>query len=440
MPQTELAALKSNALFGSMLEKKFVDALKGYVVERNGTWEQTMIKGNQGFRFTLKGSDRLWELELQPTLGQAHGVAVPSQPDFALRTDDPRIKPVAIFTDGYQFHCHPHNRLADDMNKRRAVLQSGNYHVWNVTWEDLVTDNPDHVMVCHAPVAQGLQKYAGAARLQGMIVPDPRRIVGNGLVQLCAFLETPHAPGWAQLASFAAFWPLQILAGQRVAQRDPLSTALNAWRAGGSLPPVAEAEDGEWVYNDKATLTQDFVSFISLGDALSNRQGQTIMLGRLGDSEAEVSGSDYLERWRRFLSCLNLYQFAGNFGFWTTKEVQDGIAPEIPLEAAPDLAAPWADILKQTTSIVRPYADELARAGLPLPGGLPVLEHFNDGIDDDAFAELAWPQCKPPIALLAGEQTEFTSRWQQLGWKVFTPAELQAGGISTLVEQIIRTM
>jgi DEAD/DEAH box helicase domain-containing protein len=59
VPQQELAALKSNSLFGSMLEKKFVDALKAFVGERNGTWEQTIIRGNQGFRFPYATGSRL---------------------------------------------------------------------------------------------------------------------------------------------------------------------------------------------------------------------------------------------------------------------------------------------------------------------------------------------------------------------------------------------
>lgn len=437
VPQKDLAAIKPHSLFGSMLEKKFVDALKDYVSKQNGTWEQTIIKGNQGFRFSFKGADRLWELELQPSLGLAQGVSVQSQPDFLLRSDDEQVKSVAIFTDGYEFHCHPHNRLADDMNKRRSIIESGNYHVWNVTWEDLTAENADHVMVCHTPIAQGLQKYAGAAKQQGKTVPDARRIVCNGMTQLCAFLETPHAAGWAQLATFAAFWPLQMLAGQRVVQQTKLSQALNAWRTGGGMPEVAAVDEGEWVHNPKAALSQDLITYISVGDALSNRQSQTIILGRLGDGETEVSGSDFLERWRRFLACLNLYQFAGNFRFWTTQECLEGTAPEVPLEAAQELPREWAEIIAQTTSSIRPYAEELARSGLPIPDGLPVVEHFNNSIDDDVFAELAWPKCKPPVAVLAGEQTEFAAQWQKLGWKVFTPDELQANGIVTLIDMVL---
>ena len=62
----------------------------------------------------------------------------PSQPDFLLQCDDVHIKPLAIFTDGFEYHCSPNNRLADDLHKRRAILESGNYLVWSVTWDDLI--------------------------------------------------------------------------------------------------------------------------------------------------------------------------------------------------------------------------------------------------------------------------------------------------------------
>ncbi len=108
----------------------------------------------------------------------------------------------------------------------------------------------------------------------------------------------------------------------------------------------------------------------------------------------------------------------------------------MPLAAESILADDWHDILNDVTSALQPYIRELAAAGLPLPSAIPEVEHFNDQIDDDAFAELAWPQCQPPIALLAGEQIEFASKWQDQGWHVITPDEMQAKGTSYLIDQI----
>ena len=137
----------------------------------------------------------------------------PSQPDFVLRCDDDHIRPVAMFTDGFEFHCHPNNRLADDMQKRRAIVESGNYHVWSITWDDLTTDRPEHPMVCHPQVAKTLAEYAGKAN--GMKLPDAGQVIRNGMEQLKAFLHNPVGANWKVLAHFTAFWPLQLLYGKR---------------------------------------------------------------------------------------------------------------------------------------------------------------------------------------------------------------------------------
>ena len=83
-------------------KKKVIDFLRDFVSANRGKWESTIIRGGQGFRFTLPDSERVWEIELQPTLGIAQGVTVQSQPDFLLRSDDDAIKPVAIFADGFE--------------------------------------------------------------------------------------------------------------------------------------------------------------------------------------------------------------------------------------------------------------------------------------------------------------------------------------------------
>jgi DEAD/DEAH box helicase domain-containing protein len=229
-----------------------------------------------------------------------------------------------------------------------------------------------------------------------------------------------------------------MLAAQRTIGVHELRAALQGWRTGMAMPTLPHTDGGEWVYNDKATLNQDVITYITVGDAVSNRQSQVITLARLGDSDAECTGSDYNERWRRFLACLNLFQFSDNFRFWTSSEAAADMAPAIPLAATTGVPAAWQAVLDEVMPSLRPYIQELAVAGLPVPDALPEVEHFNDQIDDDAFAELAWPQCQPPIALLAGEQIDFATHWQEQGWKVLTPDDLQAKGISYLIDQLVR--
>lgn len=257
-------------------------------------------------------------------------------------------------------------------------------------------------------------------------------------MQLKAFIATPHAPGWAQLATAVAYYPLQMRAAQKTVDATEMQAAFNSWRSGAALPAIPGQENGKWVYNEQACLNQDIVTYITVDDAFSNRQSQVIVLARLGDSDAETAGSDFKERWRRFLACLNMYQFTENFRCWVSSQVEDDTAPEIPLEAAEAVSGDWQPVLANVTPSLRPYVQELAAAGLTVPTGIPRVEFFNERIDDDAFAELAWPDCSPPVALLAGDQTDFAAEWQRQGWKVVTPDDLQAKGIVHLIDLLVK--
>jgi len=44
------------------------------------------------------------------------------------------------------------------------------------------------------------------------------------------------------------------------------------------------------------------------------------------------------------------------------------------------------------------------------------------------------------VALLAGDQEDFASQWQKLGWKVAVPDELQAKGVGHLVALILKSI
>jgi DEAD/DEAH box helicase domain-containing protein len=252
--------------------------------------------------------------------------------------------------------------------------------------------------------------------------------------QLLAFVECPHAPGWKQLAVSAAFYPLQglVAQGQRIVDPVELLPALETWSVGSALPPVAPAANGTWVYNDRSGLVQDVIACIGLDDLYSNRQAGLVLLARLGDTDAECAGSDFPERWRRFLSCLNLYQFCDNFRLWAASEAVSGSAPGISLGAAAVLSDEWQAVIEGIVSTLQVYVPELAAADV-CP---PEVEHYNDNIGDDAFAEMAWTQLAPPIAVLAGDQADFAEKWREQGWVVATPDDLQANGVRWLIDLI----
>jgi DEAD/DEAH box helicase domain-containing protein len=356
----------------------------------------------------------------------------PSQPDFLLQCDDVHIKPLAIFTDGFEYHCSPNNRLADDLHKRRAILESGNYLVWSLTWDDLMEGASATCMVCPSPLAQVVQRAADAARAHGQTLPDPSHVLGSGLEQLKAWLDMPDTAGWQALAQAAVSTPLQVLASNRRVALSSLHAAIETWRTGQPLPVLHHVADGDWVYNDRASLSQDLVTCMSVADAGGISQAQAIVLARIADDEAAVAASDFRERWRRFLACMNLYQFCDRFTMWTTSEARNDTAPDLPLIPHIRLDSSWMHVVAQTTAAVRPYLSILSAAGIPVPR----VEYYHDHLADDLFAELAWPDLAQPVAVLVGDQAAFASQWLAGGWMVVTLDDLQANGVSWLVETI----
>jgi DEAD/DEAH box helicase domain-containing protein len=283
-------------------------------------------------------------------------------------------------------------------------------------------------MVCHPQDAKTLSDFAG--KVNGMKLPDAGMVVRNGMEQLKAFLHNPVGANWKVLAHFTAFWPLQRLYGTRRVFQTDLRQGLAVWRKGMAMVQPGHQDEGGWVFNDRAGLNQDVVGCISVEDILSHRQSKSIILARIGDSDAEVSGSDYPERWRRFLACMNFYQFSENFCFWSSAEIEKDTAPDLPDTARELLPEAWQNILNDASASLRLFIHLMAGTMIPAP----LVAHYNDSIDDDAFAELAWPDCTPPVAVLAGDQTAFADQWQGLGWKVVMISDLQAKGGNWLID------
>ena len=144
---------------------------------------------------------------------------------------------------------------------------------------------------------------------------------------------------------------------------------------------------------------------------------------RLGDSEAERSGTDYKERWRRFLADMNLFQFLSQFDFFAGSEHEEAEAWAMPSRNNAGISAEWAAVLQLAVASMLVVARQMAERNLPVPE----VEFYHDELADDACAELAWKEHQ--IAVLVGDQATFAGQWQNLGWKVATPDDLSAKSI-----------
>jgi DEAD/DEAH box helicase domain-containing protein len=414
------------SLFGSMLEKRFIEALRIWIVENGGKWEETIIRGSKGFRFSLAKDVRYWDVQLQPELGPRDGVAIQCQPDFLMTCDDDAIKPLAVFTDGFDPHVHPaepESRLPDDLQKRRAIRKSGNYHVWSITWDDLGEPQTPSFTV-KEPLRIFMGNHVNLARGNGKLLPDAQWATGNGFFQLLAFLKHPLAGGWTELLESSLF-TLAISNGLNFVSEADKHSALVGWcqTGGWTAPPVST--HGSWALNATFCLNADHILALHQSDLVDQRKAGVVLLSRLGDSEAERSATDYRERWRRFLATLNLFQFLPQFDFFASSEQPEADTWTLPTRSS-GISAEWEQVLEDAVNSLIAVLRQVAERDVPVPE----VEFYPEGLKDDACAEIAWTSQK--IAILVGDQLSFSTHWQDAGWKVVTADDLAAKGVSWL--------
>ncbi|BAY84715.1 hypothetical protein NIES267_42110 [Calothrix parasitica NIES-267] len=138
--ESPLSQVKLNALFDSILELRFIEALQRYRYQDENNQEQPVIlrkeivNGKAGYFIKIGNQD--WNIEPQVELGINQSVEIPSRADFVFypAKNSSNIKPIAIFTDGWQYHEH---RIGEDFLQRMAIAKSNKYHVWSLSWGDV---------------------------------------------------------------------------------------------------------------------------------------------------------------------------------------------------------------------------------------------------------------------------------------------------------------
>src|SRR5206468_7269522 len=114
----------------SHLEQSFRTVFTKRVAALGATVKESPGPHGNRLTITFPSATRQWTLEPQVLMGG-------SKPDFVLSSNQGGLPPVAIFTDGWQYHASPpHNRIADDAQKRHD-LRDGGAIVLGITARDV---------------------------------------------------------------------------------------------------------------------------------------------------------------------------------------------------------------------------------------------------------------------------------------------------------------
>ncbi|MDN3688235.1 DEAD/DEAH box helicase [Cyclobacterium jeungdonense] len=136
----------------SELEDRFIRSLK-ILAEAHENWSIEDIKEDGIVNYTLRYntplSSLVYHIRPQVVLGPQDGIRYNTKPDFLFictvarfqgkEIPDLEVVPrIAVYLDGYQYHASKeNNRFANDLQKRKGILESSQYLTWTLTWDDI---------------------------------------------------------------------------------------------------------------------------------------------------------------------------------------------------------------------------------------------------------------------------------------------------------------
>ncbi|MBI4917346.1 MAG: DEAD/DEAH box helicase [Acidobacteria bacterium] len=431
------------ALFDSAFEARFVEALRRSAEPGRPVLLRTeVVAGRPGWFFEI--GKRAYTIELHKNVGPNDCAPVPCEVDFLFRPIGSRGggKPVAVFTDGFEFHK---SRVGIDMAQRSGLIRSGRYHVWSLTWKDVESafaeqkdlfrdyldpgDLPGGSM--HATFAD----HYGAADLK-----DARQ--QNSFQWLVRFLADPEPEAcvrrWKSLAFVHGLTSIDAKGWSTPAARAGWDQDLRSLLPGVLADEIGPESEGTLrglfeQHGQKGSRTvRVFASIVP--DAVKNAAavktgdvGALRSLLYLRDTAEEVDRHGFDRIWAGYLRLANLMQFLPRAVFITQMGLDQGRMgglPPLTLEswAPPAEPDPWALIREVVDPDRHGVLAELASVGWPLPVDPPY--ELVEAEETIAEAELAWPDLK--IAVLDEQQLVGKSRFEQRGWRVLMMAEVLA--------------
>lgn len=403
--------ISTSGLNDSELEERFLVALGNYTGKSGKTKLKKVITSSDKSGYLLETGNQSYEIEQQIALGEKDGISVYSIADFFIRPiSNTELKPIIVFTDGFSFH---HNRLHVDTAQRMAIVASGKYIVWSLTWDDI------------AQQSEGLNNNSNLKLLEKNCAQKPFELASSDFHRLSC-------------NSFA--WLMEILengnANQLVA------------RAQGAAIGMANTElfsDNQGLGKLLQTLKEDiFNSFIDLDQ--SN-------IGSVNDTENLIFAvatqfknvnrknfehisavihlnDDYdvdFESWKEALRMYNLFQFLETAWFTCDKGLKQNNYDKISFSASSLLPEheQWAAAFADADELIAPVLKELSKHIETIPE--QIYELTDDNGEVIAQFELAWPEYKIAMVFDSDDIIENSD------YKQYTPDKL-----SELISEIKR--
>jgi len=429
-----------NPVLDSELEARFVEAIKriamgeGHGLLGDVRIQQQVVNGKPGYFLTV--GESVYTIEPQVNVNMGDGVGYASKPDFMIcsaRTRD-AFKPVAVFMDGYKYHK---DKVTDDSAKRMALVQSGHFWQWSLTWDDVHREFSKSHTGSRNPFAEGL--HASMKRLRDALAAKlPSKLdisafeayaSSSPLMQLLLFLQQPETDKWRDYSFTRVLgWfdqdrmmALDELCKEHFNSRVP--TRLNQL-----LDDAGQCAFGGISLEDASDPLQ--ILCAAPLEAIKSVDAEK-MISSVYLNTDMTSDASFKRAWQGFLKAYNLMQFLPRTAFGTHDGVITGVYEPIEWSFAEGLHEAQVDggyspeaaiVLEEVLDEYRDGVRQLFEDGLLLPSvAYEMQDKYGEII---AEAELAWIAEKC-VVMLAEQISEFKTLFTDKGWAV---VELDEGG------------
>ena len=423
-----------NPNFDSVLEARFIEALKrlGGVADMPRVQvSQDIVNGKAGYLLVVGG--QRYRVEPQVSLGADQGVSVASKPDFVLWPwpKHPQRRPIAIFCDGWEFHK---DKFSEDALKRSAILQSGNFWVWSVTFDDVKAAIAERTLTDLESPLVTHSRHDGQKAPAGVRRPTKPLFSLNAVALLLSFLgasptESDPEPGLLHLQRNVLWLNFLMVPpdkGQKDAVEDEINQLSNLLPVE-MQPPVPDAAPALSVKGAMPTVLNWWPVAYASGACEGLRAPGLVILDDLADQDESARRL----QWRRWLTLVNQEQFLPGMLMATVSMLREGtcaswlttINSAGLLQRAEDkgLSDQWSQVIEQTLIGLQMGCRQLAIAAAPVPlVGHELADEHDEVV---AEAEMAWPQER--LVLLTAEQLDMSEIWQKAGWKTLVLTEDQ---------------
>ena len=336
-----LKNVKVNVLFDSELEARFIEALRRLRSrDLDVALTREVVNGKPGY--FLKIGDRTYRIEPQVKLGPKDGVAVPSQADFIFwpAREQHHLKPVVIFTDGFLYH---RERVGEDFLQRMAIVRSGRFLVWSLTWKDVENQFHSQGDYFHNVIDPGTTPGGRLFQtvLEGYGLQDMKGVIKEGsFLWFMRFLANPNESIWQR---FAYPCGLNFLNPQQCASPECLKSWTEAveTEVSSRLGSLLKEQAGDALvglcggdHESSGDLARIYLS-VEKSSMVGPKIDGMRLLCCLRDGPEERSRSGFEAVWTGVLRALNLSQFLPRAFVVSNEGIRAGLYEELAVSARP---------------------------------------------------------------------------------------------------------